>query len=49
MKIKSELFIKIEMHPILNPVEEQTPIPIEYAYFHENGKRDKTRPKQFYL
>ena len=37
------------MYPTLNPAEEPTPIPIEYAYFLEDGERDKTRPNRFYF
>ncbi len=37
------------MYPTLNPAQEQTPIPIEYAYFLEDGERDKTRPNRFYF
>ncbi|KAK8895884.1 hypothetical protein M9Y10_013770 [Tritrichomonas musculus] len=37
------------MYPTLNPTEEPTPIPIEYAYFLEDGERDKTRPNRFYF
>lgn len=37
------------MYQTLNPIDEQTPIPIESAYFLEDGERDKTRPNRFYF
>ena len=39
----------IEMYPTLNPAEEQTPIPIEYAYFLEDGEQDPSKPNRYYF
>ena len=39
----------IEMYPTLNPAEEQTPIPIEYAYFLEDGQQDPSKPNRYYF
>ena len=37
------------MYPTLILIQDKTPIPIEYAYFLEDGERDKTRPNRFYF
>ncbi len=37
------------MYPTLNPAEEPTPIPIEYAYFLEDGEQDPSKPNRYYF
>ena len=37
------------MYPTLNPAQEQTPIPIEYVYFLEDGEQDPTKPNRYYF
>ncbi len=37
------------MYPTLNPAEETTPIPIEYAYFLEDGEQDPSKPNRYYF
>lgn len=37
------------MYPTLNPTEEQTPIPIEYAYFLEDGEQDPNKPNRYQI
>ena len=37
------------MYPTLNPAEEKTPIPIEHAFFLEDGERDPNKFKRYYF
>ena len=37
------------MYPTLNPAEEQTPIPMEHAFFLEDGERDPAKFNRYYF
>ena len=37
------------MYPTLILIQEQTPIPIEYVYFLEDGEQDPTKPNRYYF